>query len=238
MSLKKIFKDIADSKNSFAHNLRRNRFELFKKFLAPIIAKKSIISVLDVGGTVAFWERMEFANKENVEITLLNLAEQNVGPGQNVKCLVGDGCDMASSNDREFDVVFSNSVIEHVGTFEKQRQMAREIRRVGANYFVQTPNYWFPFEPHFMVIGFQYLPVKTRAFLIRRFSLGWFDKVADYNESIKVASSIRLLRRREMEKLFPGATIIRPPQQNLRVKNVVESGLNPDLPRFYAFFML
>jgi 2-polyprenyl-3-methyl-5-hydroxy-6-metoxy-1,4-benzoquinol methylase len=209
MRLNKIFQATADSNKAFAHNLRKNRFELFRRFLTPILAKKSTISVLDVGGTVAFWERMEFANKDNIKITLLNLAKQNVGPGQNVTCLVGNGCDMANINDREFDVVFSNSVIEHVETFEKQRQMAREIQRVGSNYFVQTPNYWFPIEPHFLMIGFQYMPVKMRAFLIRRFSLGWFEKVADYNESLNVASSIRLLRRGEIEKLFPGATIIR-----------------------------
>ena len=71
---------------------------------------------------------------------------------------VGDAVDMPGISDGAFDVVFSNSVIEHVETYENQRRMAAEIRRVGRRYFVQTPNRHFPLEPHFLVPGFQLLP--------------------------------------------------------------------------------
>ena len=209
MSFQNVLKNMVSNKDSISHSLRRKRFEIFKKFFKSVIAKKNSISMLDVGGTISFWERMEFVNEKKVKITLLNLGKQENNSGQNITCIVGDGCSMGSIKDQEFDVVFSNSVIEHVGTFEKQRQMANEIQRVGTSYFIQTPNYWFPFEPHFLMIGFQYLPVRIRAFLIRRFSLGWFDRITDYDESVKVASHIRLLKKRELGKLFPGATIIR-----------------------------
>jgi hypothetical protein len=55
---------------------------------------------------------------------------------------------MPQYRDKEFDIAFSNSVIEHVGNDLRIRQMADEVRRVGRNY-LQTPNYYFPLEPHF-----------------------------------------------------------------------------------------
>lgn len=118
-------------------------------------------------------------------------------------------CNMNEFDNGSFDVVFSNSVIEHVGKYKEQENMAKEIQRVGRCFFLQTPNYWFPLEPHFLFIGFQFLPVKIRAYLLQRFCLGWCTKVTDYDEAIAIVKSIRLLRKRELEKLFPGATIIR-----------------------------
>jgi len=80
---------------------------------------------------------------------------------------------------------------------------------VGKKYFIQTPNYYFPFEPHFLFIGFQFLPVKFRASLIRHFNLGWFKKEMDYKKSLEIAKSVRLLKKKEIQILFPDATIYR-----------------------------
>ncbi|HWS70973.1 MAG TPA: class I SAM-dependent methyltransferase, partial [Thermoanaerobaculia bacterium] len=67
----------------------------------------------------------------------------------------------------------SNSVLEHVADMPA---MAREIRRVGRRWYVQTPNRWFPVEPHFLVPFFQFLPIATRAWLLTRFDLGWLTR--------------------------------------------------------------
>lgn len=51
-------------------------------------------------------------------------------------------------DDREFDWVFSNAVIEHVGDERAQLSFLNEMLRVGRNVFFTTPNKYFPVEPH------------------------------------------------------------------------------------------
>ena len=85
--------------------------------------------------------------------------------------------------------------------------MAKECQRIGKAFFLQTPNYWFPLEPHFLTFGVQFLPVRVRAILLRKFSLGWYSKIKDYKKSIEVVEGTRLLRKKELKNLFPGAAI-------------------------------
>lgn len=66
----------------------------------------------------------------------------------------GDATNLSQYSDKSFDIVFSNSVIEHLYTKENQISMAKEVNRVGKNYFIQTPNYWFPIEPHWVFPSF------------------------------------------------------------------------------------
>jgi SAM-dependent methyltransferase len=102
--------------------------------------------------------------------------------------------------DREFDVAFSNSVIEHVPP-EDQQRFADEVRRVSARYFVQTPNKWFPIEPHYQLPLFQFLPRRVRKWLNGRFALGWQPR-GHWEE-------ITLLSARDLSRLFPDARIVR-----------------------------
>jgi hypothetical protein len=102
--------------------------------------------------------------------------------------------------DGEFPVVFSNSVIEHVPR-ELQPAFAAEIRRVGRHYFVQTPNRYFPIEPHYQLPLFQFFPERLQRALNRRLSLGWREK--GYWEEVN------LLSAREMRRLFPDGELRR-----------------------------
>ena len=54
--------------------------------------------------------------------------------------------------DNEFDWIFSNAVIEHVGEYEKQVQFLNEMMRVSHNVFFTTPNKFFPIEAHSNVL--------------------------------------------------------------------------------------
>lgn len=188
-------------RGSWAARLRRRRMQFFKQLVEAL---PKPVSILDAGGTENFWVNMGFAGNPDYQITIVNLESAEVHSG-NLKSLAGDVRDLGRFADRSFDVVFSNSVIEHVGDFEDQRKMASEIERVGKNLFLQTPNRYFPVEPHFVFPFFQFLPVSCRVFLIRHFSLGWRHQISDPVLALKEAQSVRLLTRRELAVLFPGA---------------------------------
>jgi len=189
--------------NSLALRLRLKRIALFKELISPL---PKPLTILDVGGTEIFWERMGFVGDENVQITLLNLSEIETHY-PNFKSVAGDARNMHQFGDGEFDVVFSNSVIEHVGEYQDQKQMAKEVQRIGKRYFLQTPNFYFPFEPHFLFPFFQFFPLWLKVFLLRHFNLGWHAKIPDKGQAIKTANSVRLLKKRELKELFPGAIV-------------------------------
>ena len=108
-----------------------------------------------------------------------------------------------------FDIVFSNSVIEHVGGPDDWRRMADEIRRVGKSYFVQTPNRYFPIEPHYMFPFFQFLPLGVKAWLLENFALDWGGRAATHERALQLARGVELLPFREFSAMFPGAAIYR-----------------------------
>lgn len=197
---------IADNRrsDSLASRFRRRRFTLFLELLE---GGQGTVTILDVGGTAAFWnEMLPGAPVGKCEVTLLNV-NPSVGDEGSFHMIQGDARDLRQFPDKHFDVVFSNSVIEHVGGWEDQKRMASEVRRVGHRYFVQTPNYFFPIEPHFLVPGFQWLPFRLRVWLVRKRSLGWMGRREDVREAEALVSSVRLLRESEIRQLFPGGTI-------------------------------
>jgi len=164
------------------------------------------VNILDVGGTQAFWNLMTGDDPGNVRVTLLNIEHQPTSSSSFVSA-TGDARSMPQFGDKSFDVVFSNSVIEHVGSYEQQRRMALEIMRVGRRFFVQTPNKRFPLEPHFLFPWFQYLPTEVRAQMVHRFNMGWYRRMTDLEAARAEVDSIQLLTKRRFAALFPGASI-------------------------------
>ncbi len=194
--------------NSFANRLRRKRFRLFIKLL--IDTEKLLnrpLRILDVGGTETFWEAMLYTNTHH-QISLLNLIKPN-SKYQNIISVEGDARNMKQFSDKSFDVIISNSVIEHVGSFENQIKVAEEIKRVAPRYFIQTPSFFFPLEPHFLFPFFHWFPRSLRIWIIQHFSLGWFEKVNDKDKAAELIDEIRLLKYGELKTLFPEAKIIR-----------------------------
>ncbi|MCX7610758.1 MAG: class I SAM-dependent methyltransferase [Ignavibacterium sp.] len=165
------------------------------------------LKILDVGGWYHFWKNMEF-DKTHHHITILNI-EEIKSENQNIVCIIGDGTNMSQFNDKEFDIVFSNSVIEHLFTYENQEKMANEIRRLSNYHFVQTPSFYFPIEPHFLFPFFHWLPKKLRIWLVSNFSLGWYKRTKNKNDASKIVDEIRLLKYSELIKLFPESKIIK-----------------------------
>lgn len=200
-----LIKSLADNSSgeSLATRMRRARFALFLSLLGTLSGHSRI---LDIGGTQEFWTLMTGGDPGDVDITLLNIEHQAV-TSEKFTSAVGDARSMPQFPDRSFDVVFSNSVIEHVGSYENQKRMAGEVVRVGRRYFVQTPNKRFPLEPHFLFPWFQYLPSWARAQLVHRFDVGWYKRIPDYEAAKAEVDSIQLLTRRQFTALFPGSRL-------------------------------
>lgn len=166
------------------------------------------ITILDLGGTLQYWQSLNFAYADTARITLLNLQKAEIPAGYGrFTSVAGDATELSEYGDKQFDLVFSNSVIEHVGDFEAQKRMASEIHRTGKHYYLQTPNRYFFLEPHTFFPLFQFLPVRARAFLHRHFKLGVMPKAESDKAALEEAKSIRLLTRKELEGLFPDAKI-------------------------------
>jgi hypothetical protein len=149
---------------------------------------------------------MNCVDPDSVDITVVNLVAPR-SRHANITTIEGNACDMSMFVDAQFDVVFSNSVIEHVGDLESQRAMAREVQRVGKRYFVQTPNLYFPIEPHFMFPYFQFLPLDVRVWLLMKLPLAWSGRFSDRDDAIDVANWVSLLNRTDFAAMFPGAEI-------------------------------
>ena len=190
---------------SLSNRFRSSRFMLFKKLIGSIPVP---IKILDAGGREEIWQKEGLCqqNKRDLDITIINL-EQTPVHSPNVRVVVGNVTNMDNFNNQEFDVVFSNSVIEHVGEYQDQQRMAQEIKRVGKRYFIQTPNRYFPIEPHFLFPLFQFFPLWLKMLLITNFDLGNRPKTKDKKKAKKLVTSIRLLTKTEMMNLFPEAKI-------------------------------
>jgi hypothetical protein len=87
--------------------------------------------------------------------------------------------------------------------------MAREVRRLAPRYFVQTPNFWFPIEPHFRAPFIHWLPEPWRVSIIMRFACGFFPRARSCDEARRILDELRLLDAQAMAELFPDAMIER-----------------------------
>ena len=164
--------------------------------------------VLDVGGTPANWQLLDSPPR----VTLANMPRARAPLPPGFECVFADGCRLPFA-DQSFDLVFSNSVIEHVGERVRQASFAAEIRRVGRRYWVQTPNRWFPIEPHLLTPLVHFLPRAMQSALVRRWTV-WSalekpteDRRAFYIEHY--LRDIRLLGPSAFRKLFPGGRLLR-----------------------------
>ncbi len=199
-SISDLFKS-SDQPNSLGAKFRAKRLEDFEALFFETYEKEAKISILDVGGTDYFWRDSSIIDLPNSQITLLNLhLEESSHPS--IKAMTGDATDMSQFQNDEFDLVFSNSVIEHLYTFEAQRKMADEIMRVGKKHFIQTPNRSFPIEAHYALPFAQNMPKSWVYFLLTKTRFSRLQKWED-DHARQYLDEIRLLNQREMKLLFP-----------------------------------
>jgi 2-polyprenyl-3-methyl-5-hydroxy-6-metoxy-1,4-benzoquinol methylase len=206
-------------KNSLASKMRMKRYSFFMSLINNIVDP---ITILDVGGTASYWNVVMISSEKKVEITLLNRTKQVINNEAFVS-LEGDACNL-NFRDQSFDIVFSNSVIEHVGDLSDQKKMASEVRRVGKRYFLQTPNRSFPIEPHYIFPFFQFFPLKWQKWLIMHFNLGWMQRQTTDEGALEMINSIRLLNKQELINLFPGGKLFEEKIFGLTKSFIIYSG--------------
>jgi hypothetical protein len=180
---------------------RKSRMARFVETIAPQPSDK----ILDVGGTIFNWNLIDYKN----DVVLLNILEpDNVGEDvpANFSFVTGDGTDLKYL-DREFDICFSNSVIEHVGSPENQQKFAREMCRVGKRIWIQTPAKSFFFEPHFLTPFIHWLPKDWQKKLARYFTVwGWIARPSqEYIDDF--VDQTRLMTYDELKEIFPDCII-------------------------------
>jgi hypothetical protein len=164
------------------------------------------VKLLDVGGTVDYWNDVGLVPNGGIEIALLNVFQQEVSAP--FESLLGDARDLSRFADSQFDVVFSNSVLGQVGTFRDQLRMAQEVRRVGRQFFVQTPNQRFPIDWRTSVPLFHFLPPHGQAWFFERIRVGTYRRAESRAEALEWSSRVRDVKRHELSMLFPGAKVV------------------------------
>lgn len=189
---------------SLSNRWRDRRFQLFEQLVEHLPRP---LRIIDVGGTTEFWQMRGWAERTDVRIITVNTCQQQQ-TACNIIPKLGDATNLHQFPAGAFDIAFSNSVIEHLFTFEAQQTMASEMMRVADAIWLQTPNYWFPMEPHFLVPGWQWMPRSLRVAIIQRFRCGWRGPAPRRADAESLVDEVRLLTHRDLELLFPGAVIV------------------------------
>ena len=196
---------------SIASKFRAKRFSAVKKMIDDVFKEKGQVKIIDVGGTHLYWQIVpkSYLEEKKVTIVIVNLEGTSTQENDSIFTFIpGDACNLNEFQDHSFDIAHSNSVIEHVGDWSRMLQMAEEISRVAKRHFVQTPNFWFPLEPHCMTFFFHYFPKPIRIWMVCHFSLGHWEKGKSIKDAVFIVESARLLTRKMMQALFPDHQIM------------------------------
>jgi len=198
-------------KHSLSVHSRAKRVALFSELCQKASLKN--LRLLDIGGTKAYWEQ----NLKHIPLGLIQSIDiVNIGSMPVTETIVqgvtlieysGNALDRSSFRLEKYDLVYSNSVIEHVGSLLNQREMAGNILALSSRYFVQTPSKCFPLEPHFLIPFFPYYPLTLRAFFLRHLECGGYGKKRDWVSSRIAGEYVRPLIKKEFQQLFPGGTL-------------------------------
>ena len=177
-------------------NLRGRKVDLFLHLVGGASVGDKL---LDVGGGPGIDGEFVRLYANFGEVVVANRQEQRfeVPDGLQVQLIRADGRDLPFES-QSFDWVFSNAVIEHVGSWEDQIRFANEIRRVSSKgYFVTTPNKFFPIEPHTLLPFYQFLPARIQQRAVP-YSAGY----------LRQYEVIHLLSTKQMQELFPEARVV------------------------------
>jgi hypothetical protein len=195
------------------NSFRTSRFAFFLKLVQHVLADRGSCRILDVGGAADYWHAYarDMIADTRVSISLLNIAfsdANDTSPGDRTfERIVGDARCMDGITEKSFDIVHSNSVIEHVGRWIDMCAMAEQVRRVARIHYVQTPYWGFPIDPHNRTPFFHWIPEQFRYRLVLRRDLGYWRRATTVDGAMRAVQSNYLLDRRQFAALFPTSSI-------------------------------
>ena len=197
-------------KQGLSYYFRTRRAQLFKDYIDlnfPCDETNSI-KILDLGGTESFWETVgsDYLNSKGIKIDLLNRSHNHINNTEIFGSIIGDATSLDKTFFTSYDVCFSNSCIEHVGQMRDIIKFRDNVIKF-ENYFIQTPNFHFPIEQHFIFPFFKHLSKPIRILLIRNFNFGKFRKQSNLLEAILQDESVYLLTNSVFSELFCEAHI-------------------------------
>jgi hypothetical protein len=195
-----------DNPSSLAMRLRRARARRIVDLIALIAAERGECRILDLGGTPDYWTLFDrgFLQASKVHVTLVNPLPVSVDDPM-FSAVAGDACALPRYGDHAFDLAHSNSVLEHVGDWPRMEAFAAETARLAPRYYVQTPYFWFPIEPHFSTPFFHWRSEQSRAKALLRRRYGFFERADDMGAAMRIVQECRLLDKKQFAFLFPDA---------------------------------
>lgn len=197
---------LVDGDDSLAGRWRRRR----ASWLTETFPDLAQMSVIDLGGRLDTWTAAE-VRPRRVHVVNLEPVPTEVPPWAEVDH--GDACALPRHiTDRRYDLVFSNSVLEHVGGHERRLRFADAVHSLADAHWVQTPYRYFPIEPHWLAPGMQFLPVRSRIALARRWPLA-HSPAKTYDAAVRDVLWTDLVDRSQMRHYFP--------RSRLRVERLV-----------------
>ena len=199
-----------DTQSSIGSKFRAARIAPLMQMIEEVHRIYGSVRIIDIGGTEQYWSIIsaDFLEQHNVSISIINIPGPDLPEDHDrFHFVAADGCDLKQFENKSFHIAHSNSVIEHVGDWSRMQAFAAELKRVAPRFFIQTPNYWFPIEPHYMTPFFHWLPLPARTWLLMHFQLGSFRKAGNIDEAMRKAEDARLLTYRMFQSLFQEAEI-------------------------------
>lgn len=192
-----------------ANRFRRARFSRVLGMLEELAGNGRPVKVLDIGPPPAYWSGLrDLWGHIPLNVTLVNLGIPEADdPPFAIRS--GNACVMPEYADNSFDLIHSNSVIEHVGHWNEMRAMANEVRRLAPRHYLQTPNFGFPVEPHYRTLFFHWYPEAVRARMLMRKKRGFRGPHPTIDAAMRDLQSVNLLNAAQLAALFPDSTIER-----------------------------
>jgi hypothetical protein len=192
---------LVSNEKSVAERMRRRRWALLQDRVPDLVS----LRILDLGGVGMWWANAPVRPRH---VTLINLAVDPPGAFPDIVQIEGDAlrADELVAGET-FDLVFSNSLMEHLGGHGPRRRFADVVRSLAPRYVVQTPYRYFPVEPHWMFPAFQLRPVRARAYLAPRWPLG-HTRGWDPGDAVDEVMATDLISASEMRVYFPDAAIV------------------------------